>query len=719
MKRVIGRGEWTWAIGLLAMFCGLTVGEAAEAARSDGPSETLPRVDVVDSKVKGQDAAADYRSESAATTGLWGERKLQDTPYAISVLTSELIQNVGARSVDQLFKIAPLAQIGQSQDVNGIAQATLRGFNVARVYVDGIQNNNLGMGVFVEEIDRLELVGGLSGFLYGASPVGGVINYRLKRPTATARRQLTLGNYGGRQYFAHADVGGPIDRAGKFGYRINALYQDGGTAIDDQELRREMLDGSLAWRPVDGVVLTLGGATKDYRLEGRQFQFFLGGEVPRPLDGTKLYAPKETFVDVKSGEMNFGTTIKRSRRFAFRAAVQSKKDARSMVYALGSVRPDRTQYDLTLYGGKNESLSRGGYVYADAVFETATIKHTLTAGVNGYDYRNRLAVFSHGAPFFFAPTITLGLSNATAAGVTVPAWNLRDARWAVNAESSNWNAVVGDDIRVNERLSLLAGLNRSRISARSFDPVSGAAQPGARYAKTAVTPTVSVLYRPSRLVTTYATYIESLEQGTIVESTYRNAGEILKPLVSRQYELGAKAGLDTLQLQAALFQIDKSRERSNDGTPTGTYVQDGRDVHRGLELSATGRPVRDVAVITGLMFMDNEVKRSSDPRLEGRRPVWVAARTFKLHLEYTPPSLRGWVFTAGTYVSEDSYQNAANTRKVPDYALFDLGCRYRTTVFGPSTEARVNVMNVTDERYWAATTPGAPRTLAFSMTTSF
>lgn len=719
MKRVTGREVWRRAIGSLALLCGSASGGAAGAAQPEGQSETLPRVDVVDSRVKRQEAVVDYRAETATTTGLWGERKLQDTPYAISVITSELIQNVGARSVDSLFKIAPLAQIGQSQDVNGIAQATLRGFNVARVYVDGIQNNNLGMGVFVEEIDRLELVGGLSGFLYGASPVGGVISYQLKRPTATALRQLTLGNYGSGQYFAHADVGGPIDQAGRFGYRVNALFQDGATAIDDQQLRRRLLQGSVAWRPVDGVMLTLGGAAKDYRLDGRQFQFFLGGEVPAPLDGTKLYAPKDTFVDVESGEMNLGATIRRSSRFSLRAALQSKKDARAMVYALGSVHPDRTRYDLTLYGGKNESLSRGGYVYADLVFETGTIRHTLTAGVNGYDYRNRLAVFSHGAPFFFAPTTTLGLANATAAGVTMPGWNLRDARWAVNAESSNWNAVIGDDIRVHERLSVLAGLNRSRISSRSFDPVTGAAQPGARYAKAVVTPTVSVLYRPADFVTTYATYIESLEQGTIVESTYRNAGEILKPLVSRQYELGAKAGFAAVQVQAALFQIDKSRERSSDGTPTGTFVQDGRDVHRGLELSATGRPVRDVAVIAGLMFMDNEVKRSSDRQFEGRRPVWVAARTFKLHLEYTPPPLRGWAFTAGTYVSTDSYQNAANTRKVPDYALFDLGCRYRTTIFGRSTDARVNVTNVTDERYWAATTPGAPRTLAFSVTTNF
>jgi iron complex outermembrane receptor protein len=94
------------------------------------------------------------------------------------------------------MRIAPLVQAGQSQDLNGIAQAKIRGFNVGRVYVNGVQNDNLGMGVFAEEIERLEIVSGLTGFLYGASPVGGLINYQLKRPTGTELRRLTVGNYG-------------------------------------------------------------------------------------------------------------------------------------------------------------------------------------------------------------------------------------------------------------------------------------------------------------------------------------------------------------------------------------------------------------------------------------------------------------------------------------------------------------------------------------------
>jgi iron complex outermembrane receptor protein len=224
--------------------------------------------------------AAGYRPDVVTTTGPWGGRKVEDVPYTITVLPSEFIENSGARNLDQLFAMTPLVQPGQSQDINNIAQATLRGFNVARAYVNGVQNNNIGMGVFIEEIDQLEILNGLSGFLYGASPVGGVINYQLKRPTAYDLRNLTIGNYGGEQYYAHADIGGTFDADGRFGYRLNLLTQDGDTQIDEQSLCRNMVSGSADWRPTDDMVVELFLSKKDFHLEGRQFQFFLGGNLP-------------------------------------------------------------------------------------------------------------------------------------------------------------------------------------------------------------------------------------------------------------------------------------------------------------------------------------------------------------------------------------------------------------------------------------------------------
>lgn len=692
---------------------------AEDITAADERPVDLEKVRVHGTAPRPSDATTGYKPDTTRSTGPWGDRNIKDVPYSITVLPEDLIENVSARNVDQLFKVAPLVEAGQSQDVNNIVQATVRGFNVARAYVNGVQNNNLGMGVFVEEIGQLEIIGGLSGFMYGASPVGGTIHYQVKRPDGSDIRKVTVGDYGGGQYYVHADLGGSAGPGNRFGYRFNLLKQDGDTQVYGQSLDRGMLSGSMDWRPTDDLVLQLAISRKRYELDGRQFQFFLGGAVPDPLDGTRFYGPEGTFLDVDSKDATFAATYNPSDATTVRAAYQWKEDTRAMVYALGGLLENREQVQFGIYGGKNGGLNRGGYVYLDSAFSTGPLRHALTIGVNGYKYENRLAILPDGGPSFFTPPYTVNLSDLADSGVRAPDWDLDDSRWMVNARSRNYNLVIGDDIRLNDEWSLMAGINRSTIQTESFSFASGEPEPGSRYDESATTPTASLLYRPNAVATTYATYIESLEQGAIVGPGYVNAGEILAPLSSRQYELGAKIALDRILLAAALFQIDKGLERSDDDTPTGTYVQDGRQIHRGLELSATGKVSEDITVMAGLALMDNEVKRSSNPSTEGKRPTWVAEDNFKVYTEYSPAPLPGWTLTAGAYFTGSRYQDSLNTTKVPGYTLFDIGFRLETRAFGQDASLRLNLLNATDRKYWAATSPGAPRTIAFSATIDF
>lgn len=695
----------------------LSLARAAVAADPQ-VAGTLEEVRVTGEVVQEGGAASGYRADTVRMLGPWGEQNLQDTPSSITVLSSELIENVTAGNVDQLFKVAPLVQAGQPHDVNGIAQVTVRGFNVARVYADGVPNNSLGLGVFVEEMDRMEILSGLSGFLYGASPVGGLVNYQLKRPTDTNLRRLTLGNYGGSQYYVHADLGGRVGDTGAFGYRLNVLKQDGDTAIDHQSVGREMFSGQFDWRITQRLSLQFGLSSKRYRLDGRPFQFYLGTSVPDPLDGSKLYAPSNTFVDIDTGEANVGLTYRISENLSIRTAYQRKKDERSMAYGIGNLLSP-TQYQMNLFGSRHDMLNEGGYAYLDSSFLTGSVRHRVTMGFNGYSHKGRLAVFAHGTPFFFDGPHTVDFASPNAGGVTVPAWDLRNARMSHNATLRHLNTIIGDDVQINDRWTLKLGANRSRITSESFDPVGGGAIAGSLYNKTATTPTLSVLYRPSDGVTAYASYIESLEPGAIVGTTYQNAGEILEPLMSRQLELGLKGTVGGVHLAGTLFEIDKANEHADDGTPTGRYVQDGRQVHRGLELSATGKPMKEWTVIAGLVLMGTQIARTNDPLLAGKKPTWVSERSFKVYTEYGPVALPGWTFTGGVYFVGGSFQDAMNTQRVPGYHLFDLGLRYRTKLMGADTVMRLNLMNVTNERYWAASSPGLPRALAFSMSTAF
>jgi iron complex outermembrane receptor protein len=262
------------------------------------------------------------------------------------------------------------------------------------------------------------------------------------------------------------------------------------------------------------------------------------------------------------------------------------------------------------------------------------------------------------------------------------------------------------------------------IDQRSFN-TNGTEQPTSHFDKSRVTPTASLIYKPVPWISTYASYIESLLPGTIVPTTgsvtYTNAGQMLPPIVSEQYEVGAKATLGGLLLTGALFYIDETNQyASTNADGTQTYKQDGRVIHDGVEFTATGKATANLTLFGGLTLMDCKVDRTSSPVLEDKTPTNVAEQMAKLYAEYAVPWVRGLTLTGGVYYTGTFYGDAMNTDKLPSVITGDVGARYTTTVFEKPVILRLNAMNVTNQSYWISTYyTGAPRTIAFSVQMKF
>ncbi len=241
------------------------------------------------------------------------------------------------------------------------------------------------------------------------------------------------------------------------------------------------------------------------------------------------------------------------------------------------------------------------------------------------------------------------------------------------------------------------------------------------YEKSALTPTVSLLYKPIKEVTTYGSYMEALEKGTIVGNTYANDGKIFPPLVSKQYEVGAKYDINpNLLLSTALFRIEKANQYSDRATPIPSYVQDGLQVHNGVELVLTGKVTDNLTIIGGGTLMDISVEKSNDPALEGKKPTNAASRMGKIYAEYALPWITGLSLTGGIYYTGEKYGDSANTDKIPSYTLYDIGARYTTRVLDKALIVRLNVINLTGKNYWQDQyNLGVPRTIAFSVSTMF
>lgn len=80
----------------------------------EGKGTVLEPISVNESYKNGT-AENGYLSEDITGVGLWGKRSLQDTPYSMTVIPKDLIENTQANDMAQIFKMNPLTQDGGDQ----------------------------------------------------------------------------------------------------------------------------------------------------------------------------------------------------------------------------------------------------------------------------------------------------------------------------------------------------------------------------------------------------------------------------------------------------------------------------------------------------------------------------------------------------------------------------------------------------------------------------
>jgi len=732
------QGGYTIADGLATLLAGTGLEAVAQtggyslrrAPSVGGQAETtLPAVRVIASSNGSEQGstAGGFLSKAAPTVGPWEGRSLQEAPYSISVMTSEQASATIARDFDQLYKMNPVVQANAPTTIFGYPSVKIRGFDHSTGIVDGVRLSSYTYGLSTEETERVEVMNGLSGFLYGAGNVGGVANYVLKRPTYERLATVTVGNYGGTQWFSHVDLGNRIDDDGRFAYRLNAVYSDGDTAKDDQQLRKWLISGALDFNVTDKLLLQLEAAHTYWRLDRVDTRFYTSGISgwPAAFDNKKTYTPDWTFNETESDRIGTNLRYSINDALTLRAAYLYKKDRReySILY------PIYTNTGWTMYTPSKtapyDTISQGAYTYLDAAFTTGSVSHKLTIGGSWDTYREEkhvtssaIATTSSGTAY---PTPT-NLTTDQLHDLASPTFSANYGPRYKSSQSINKNVVIGDDIHFSEQWSALVGFNHATLETRSY---STSGQLSSRYKDSALTPTLSLIYKPLQPLTTYLSYMESLEAGGVVPNDptlYNNPGEILDAIISKQYEIGAKYALaPDLLLTSALFRIEKANTYNETGSDGKTTInQDGLQIHQGLELTLAGKLTERLNLSAGGTIMDLGIEKATNPALKGKKPVGSSPVLAKLSLQYAVPGLEGLVLSGGAYYASEKYQDSANQNKIAGYTVFDAGASYRTRLAGKTTTFNLYVSNLTDKDYWSSSSQlGLPRSVAFSVKSEF
>jgi len=170
----------------------------------------------------GDPASAEDASDEAnviIVTAQKREQNVQDVPIAISAVGKQFLESRGVTSIDNLGTIAPNVKIETAPGSSTAAQVSIRGsvtINPAvtwepavGIYLDGVYiAKNQGAIFDVADLERVEVLRGPQGTLYGRNTLAGAVNLVTAKPSGVlgGKAELTYGNYDYRKIRASLDL---------------------------------------------------------------------------------------------------------------------------------------------------------------------------------------------------------------------------------------------------------------------------------------------------------------------------------------------------------------------------------------------------------------------------------------------------------------------------------------------------------------------------------
>ncbi len=662
----------------VCMGIALAFGLASPWALSQGTGATLGevRVDAQADKESATAPVAGYRARNAATATKT-DTPLSETPQSVTVITRDQLVDQGASNLQD----ALLYAAGVRSDAYGLDSRSdgmrVRG-SYPDVYLDGLrQNYNWYTSVTRSDayaLERIEVMRGPSGMLFGAGTVAGVINMGSKRPLQEAQREVgvQLGSWNRRQL--QADLTGPLTEDGQWSYRVVALARTADTQVDHVPDDRRLIAPSLAWRPNAATSLVLQAHWQQDR-SGSTSQFFpwSGTLLPNPNGklplsrfigeaGDHYDSDRESVGWLFEHRLNDAWTVRQNLRLA-RNENRAAYHWGDFFTTVGGFGADPVnQRVLGRYFDDSITRTRMAAVdtHLQGSLSTGALRHQVLLGVDwNRQTEDKESVSTFSTIDAYAPVY----------GNRVSSPRVADPR-NVQRQSGIY---LQDQMKLGNWI-FVAGLRHDR----AVNSLAGAADD--RTSDT--TKRLGVMYQLAGGWTPYISYAESFSP---VSGT-NDYGQRFKPLEGEQIEIGVKyapEGSGT-QFTAAVYDLKEKNQKIADPTNPDNSLQAGQTRNKGLELEYKARVATAFDLIAHYNYTD------VDPALEGmprhQAAVWGVYR-------FSIGGVRGFSAGAG-YRWLSSFRDGTGPN-VPAAGVVDALLAYD----GPQWRYALNIGNLADKQY--------------------
>ncbi|EZP68510.1 TonB-dependent receptor-like protein [Novosphingobium resinovorum] len=710
----------------------------AQHAPRDAESEES-RNDII---VTGQQAQKQVVSDG--NIGVLGNKDALSTPFNITSYTAQLILDQQSETIGDVLENDPSVRTTYGSG-NQSELFVIRGFalNGDDVSIDGLYGVTPRQLVSPELYESVQVLNGASAFLFGAAPggsgIGGGINLVPKRAQKTLIR-------GTASYSADGILGGNVDigtRFGpdrEFGIRVNGVYRSGDTAVDNEHREVKVAGASFDFRKGPGrFFLDFGYEEQAANYSRPTVRLANNIAVPRTPDANDNYGQPWTFTKLRD-------------IYALaRVEIDIAKDW--MVYLAAGMRDGSEKGDYSTLTITNAATGAGtgsrlyvprednnesGQFGLRGKFAVSGITNEINFGGSATYTENRNA-FAFGA-------FPAAVRTACGASATSFCTNLYNAPIVDRPPNSVTPGLVSGSFTdlprvstgaftslfasdtigfLGDRILVTVGARRQNMIVNAYNRTTLART--SRYDESRTTPVVGVIVKPAGTVSLYANRIEGLAQGPTAPLTnVTNPGEVFAPYKSVQYELGGKMAIHGLTGTVALYQTKQpSTFTTTPASGLGTFVVDGEQRNRGVEVTLNGEPADWLRFIGGFSVNDAKITKSLNGVNNGKKAIGVPDYQVNFGTEVVPSFIEALTLTGRVVLTGKQMINipsaAAAAQELPDWVRFDLGARYVAVIGEHPVTFRMSAENIANRRYWSSAfggylLQGSPRTVKASMT---
>ncbi|MGR5108794.1 TonB-dependent siderophore receptor [Vibrio jasicida] len=621
------------------------------------------------------------------TTAMRMEMTQLETPGQVAVIDEAVIDEQRASTLGEVLQNdASVSAGGTSRNRE---RFSLRGFELSSsdgFLRDGRQHWSHYRQP-IELLERVEVLKGPSGLLYGKSEPGGLVNMVSKKPTTETHASLSQDIGSDDHSRTVLDVSGSLNEEQTL--RARAIL-----AKESYGSWRKYGDGTEPQtdRVVGGLVVEYD-ITENIMVSAHYDRTKDDGSVDSGayiVDGKAVRGDKyiwdAQWSEIDNDVENYGIDIN--------AQVTDSVNVKA-----GYNRQDFKRFDVESYPKfdmyeENGTIKHKGNERSDHwVFDTAYVDVTTDFSLFGTD--NTFLVGANYLDYSYDRFMAFHDGEYVPAGETVVKPEPTSSKKWPTSEYDTWGIYAQNMMTINDYWQVLAGV---RYDEKRSDDLT----------ESQVSPKLGVIFHPASNGSIYVQYSESfMPQGTVNSTDYTNDGEELDAERGISYEVGTKWELfdERLLVSGAVFDItlenialDVENGVNAGGDVMYKKTQDGEQVHRGAEILAQGFVTEELSLTASAMYLDAEITESAD--YKGNRPADVPEFSASVWSSYKVQNNTD--VNLGLIYEGERYGDAANTFKKDGYARIDMGVAY-THKYDENLDivARFNVENLFDTDYLA------------------